>query len=226
MTERIKKTVVSWSSGKDSAYALYVAIKSGEYEVTGLLSTVTEGYDRVSMHGVRETLLERQAEELDLPLIKMRIPQNCSNDIYESRMANVVERLVADGITHIIFGDLFLEDIRAYREEKLSGSGLIPVFPIWGRETKKLAEEIIDSGISAYSVCVDPKALSKKFAGRLFDRSFLRDLPPSVDPCGERGEFHTFVNAHPLYRNAKIEVDIGEILERDGFVFADVIPRR
>ena len=217
------KAVVSWSSGKDSAYALWKVRTEAELDVVGLLTTVTREFGRVSMHGVREALLEAQARAVGLPLLRVEIPHPCPNEVYERAMAGAVERMRSQGVTHLVFGDLFLEDIRAYRESRLAGTGLRPVFPLWGRPTAPLAEEMIASGLVADLVCVDPRLLGRNFAGRRFDRAFLKELPPSVDPCGERGEFHTFVSAGPMFE-APIPIERGEVVEREGFVFADLRP--
>jgi uncharacterized protein (TIGR00290 family) len=217
------KAFVSWSSGKDSAFALHEARRLGLAEVVGVLTTINEVYDRVAMHGVRNALLDRQIEALGLPAIKVPIPSPCPNEVYEARMAEACGRIQARGARHIVFGDLFLEDIRAYRIEKLSVAGMEPLFPLWKRETAGLAREMIASGLSARIVCLDPNTLDRKFGGRLFDSDLLRDLPDGVDPCGENGEFHTAVTAGPMFSRA-IAVRIGETVTRDGFVFTDVIP--
>lgn len=217
------KAVVAWSSGKDSAYALHVARENGEVEIVGALTTLTEPFERVSMHGVREALLDRQMAEADLTCTKVRIPSPCSNEIYDARMAAAMETLKAEGVTHVIFGDLFLEDIRAYREERLTPLGVTSLFPLWQRDTTELAREMVSSGVRAIVTCVDPRVLPASFAGRVVDASFLADLPEGVDPCGENGEFHTVVVEGPMFRHP-IEVERGEVVERGGFVFADVIP--
>lgn len=223
MGEPRPKAVVSWSSGKDAAFALWQVERDAEFEVAGLLTTVTASFHRVSMHGVREVLLERQAAAAGLPLHKVEIPYPCPNEIYEQAMAQAVTSLQAEGVSHIVFGDLFLEDIRAYRESRLAPTGMRPVFPLWGRDTRELAHEMVRGGLEAYLVCVDPRKLSKEFAGRRFDDSLLADLPPSVDPCGENGEFHTFVSNGPMFSRS-ISVAFGETMERDGFVFTDLVP--
>jgi uncharacterized protein (TIGR00290 family) len=215
------KALVSWSSGKDSAFALHEARARGLVDVVGLLTTITDAFGRVSMHGVREALLDRQTEELGLAAIKVRIPSPCSNQVYEREMSEALEVAKRDGVTHIVFGDLFLEDIRAYRELQLAEAGLQGVFPLWRRNTVNLAREMLDAGVSARLTCVDPKQLARGFAGRVFDAALLGDLPASVDPCGENGEFHTFVTAGPMFKN-RIDVRLGEIVDRDGFVFADL----
>ena len=215
------KAFVSWSSGKDSAFALHEA--SREFDIAGVLTTVNSAYDRVAMHGVREALLDAQVAALGVPVIKVPIPSPCPNEVYEARMEEACARIKEQGIGHIIFGDLFLEDIRAYRVEKLAATGLQPVFPLWKRDTAKLAREMIASGLVAYLTCLDPRKLDRSFAGRTFDEALLRDLPEGIDPCGENGEFHTVVTAGPMFK-APIPVRVGEVVERDGFVFADVIP--
>ena len=217
------KAFVSWSSGKDSAFALHEARRLGLAEIAGVLTAINEKFDRVAMHGVRASLLDRQIAALDLPAVKVLIPSPCPNDIYEARMEEACAAIKAQGVTHIVFGDLFLEDIRAYREEKLSAAGMTGIFPLWGRDTRALADEMIDAGIVAHLTCLDPRMLYSSFAGRRFDASFLQDLPAGVDPCGENGEFHTVVSDGPMYR-APIAVTIGPVVERDGFVFADVTP--
>lgn len=217
------KAFVSWSSGKDSAFALHEAQCLGLAQIAGVLSTINEVHDRVAMHGVRNALLDRQIAALGLPAIKVPIPSPCPNEIYEARMAEVCRRLKAQGIRHIVFGDLFLEDIRAYRVEKLSAVGMTPIFPLWKRDTAALARHMIASGLSARIACLDPRKLDRCFAGRCFDADLLRDLPVGIDPCGENGEFHTVVTAGPMFAH-EIPIRIGQTVERDGFVFTDVIP--
>lgn len=216
------KAFISWSSGKDSAFALYEARRLGLADIVGVLTTINEVYDRVAMHGVRDSLLDRQIAELGLPVIKVPLPSPCPNDIYEARMAEATARIKAQGVRHMVFGDLFLEDIRAYRDQKLSAAGMEAIYPLWQRETKALAEDMISSGLVAHIVCLDPRRIDRKFAGRRFDRELLRELPPGIDPCGENGEFHTVVSAGPMFK-AAIPVTIGETVERDGFVFTDVL---
>jgi uncharacterized protein (TIGR00290 family) len=217
------KAFVSWSSGKDSAFALHEARRLGFAEIVGVLTTINEVYDRVAMHGVRSALLDRQLEALGLPAIRVPIPSPCPNEIYEARMAETCGRIKAQGVRHIVFGDLFLEDVRTYRIEKLSAAGMEPTFPLWKRETAGLAREMIASGLSARIVCLDPRRLDSSFGGRLFDLDLLRDLPADVDPCGENGEFHTVVTGGPMFSH-EIPIRVGETVERDGFVFTDVIP--
>jgi uncharacterized protein (TIGR00290 family) len=218
------KAWLAWSSGKDSAWALHTVRQSAEFEVVALLTTVNESYSRVAMHAVRESLLEMQADAAGLPLIKVPIPSACTNEIYEQAMSAVMARAKADAVTHVIFGDLFLADVRAYREKQLARCDVTPVFPLWGRDTRKLAEEMIAGGLTGYLTCVDPRKLDRSFAGRKFDAELLRTLPADVDPCGENGEFHSFVNDGPMFKQA-ILVTPGEIVERDGFVFADFLPQ-
>jgi uncharacterized protein (TIGR00290 family) len=216
------KAFVSWSSGKDSAFALHEARGAG-IEIAGVLTTINQTYDRVAMHGVRNALLDRQIAALGVPAIKVPIPSPCPNEIYEARMAEACAAIKADGIDHIVFGDLFLEDIRAYRVQKLTAVGMEPIFPLWRRDTAQLAGEMIASGLLARVACLDPKKMPRSFGGRTFDESFLRDLPNGIDPCGENGEFHTVVTAGPMFA-APIPVTCGETVERDGFVFTDIIP--
>ncbi len=218
------KAVMSWSSGKDSAWALHEVRRAGTFELRGLLTTITADYARVSMHGVREALLDAQADALGLRCWKVRIPAPCPNEVYERAMAAVLAELRADGVTHVIFGDLFLEDLRAWREAKLAEVGMHAVFPLWKRETAPLAREMIAGGLRAVLTCVDPKKVPPRCAGRWFDDALLGDLPPEVDPCGENGEFHTFAAAGPMFARP-IDVSVGEVVEREGFVFADVLPR-
>ncbi|HWY16747.1 MAG TPA: hypothetical protein VNX86_16545 [Rhizomicrobium sp.] len=220
----VPKAFVSWSSGKDSAFALYEMQRLGTAEIVGVLTTINEVYDRVAMHGVRSTLLDRQIAALGLPAIKVPLPSPCPNEIYEARMAEACLRIKAEGVHHMVFGDLFLEDIRAYREKQLATVGIEGLFPLWKRDTRELAEQMISLGMKAHLVCVDPRHLDRRFAGRKFDGDLLRDLPEGVDWCGENGEFHTVVSAGPMF-SAPIPVSVGDIVERDGFVFADVIPR-
>jgi uncharacterized protein (TIGR00290 family) len=215
---------LAWSSGKDSAWALHAVRQSGELEVVALLTTVNQTYSRVAMHAVRECLVEMQAAAAELPLIKVPIPSPCTNEVYEHAMGEAMARARAEGIRHVVFGDLFLEDIRAYREKQLAACGMTPVFPLWRRDTRKLAEEMIAHGLSAYLTCVDPRKLDRSFAGRRFDAGFLLELPADVDPCGENGEFHTFANGGPMFKQA-IPVTAGEIVEREGCIFADFLPR-
>ena len=219
-----KRAWLSWSSGKDSAWSLEVIRRQGEYEVEALLTTVNAEFQRVAMHAVRESLLRAQAMSTGLPLVTVPIPYPCPNAAYEQAMAAAMQKARAEGVTHMIFGDLFLEDIRRYREEKLAGTGITPVFPIWGFDTRRLAGEMVEAGLRAQLTCVDPKKLDSSFAGRVFDSQFLADLPAGVDPCGENGEFHTFAFEGPMFR-APVEIERGAVVERDGFVFADALAR-
>jgi uncharacterized protein (TIGR00290 family) len=216
-------TLLSWSSGKDSAWSLHLLRRNPNYRVEALLTTFNGAASRVAMHAVRRELAEAQAERIGLPLWSVDLPWPCSNAVYEGLMQGVCDRARASGITAMAFGDLFLEDIRAYRESQLKSTGITPVFPVWQIPTSQLAQELVDSGVRAKVTCVDPAKLDASFAGRDYDNEFLRDLPPSVDPCGENGEFHTFVYDAPVFSSA-IPVRSGEIVTRDGFVFADVIP--
>jgi uncharacterized protein (TIGR00290 family) len=217
------KAVVSWSSGKDSAFALHEARRSGELEIVGLLTTVTASFGRVSMHGVREALLDRQAEALGLPCWKVPIPSPCPNEVYEREMARVLGEVARQGVDRVVFGDLFLEDLRRYREEKLRAIGMAAVFPLWMRDTAALARDMIAGGLQATLTCIDPRRVDRSLAGRTFDAALVEDLPAGVDPCGENGEFHTFAWAGPMFA-APIAVTVGEVVDRDGFVFADVLP--
>lgn len=215
------KTLVSWSSGKDSAWLVHTLRQTRGVEIGGLLTTVNESAGRVAMHAVRVELLEAQADALGLPLWKVFIPSPCSNEIYEQAMAGAVNRALSQGFSQVAFGDLFLEDVRRYREEKLAGSGLAPVFPLFGADTTALAREMLATGLRARLTCVDPKQLDPAFVGREFDATFLRELPSSVDPCGERGEFHSFAYDGPMFSHP-IAIETGDIVARDGFVFADL----
>lgn len=215
---------MSWSTGKDSTLALQVARAELGIEVVGLLSTVNADADRVAMHAVRRLLLEAQAERLGLPVQVVEIPSSCPNDVYETKIAAAMRAAADAGVDQIVFGDLFLEDVRAYREEQLARLGVQPVFPLWGRPTAELARHILDAGIRAIVTCVDPGSLPAELAGRAYDARFLSELPEGVDPCGERGEFHTFVWDGPGF-SAPVDVDVGEVVHRDGFVFCDVVAR-
>ncbi|MGA8538957.1 MAG: ATP-binding protein, partial [Terriglobales bacterium] len=216
-----KRILLSWSSGKDSAWSLHVLRQRAEYEVVGLLTTFNEVADRVAMHAVRRDLVERQAAATGLPLWAVPLPWPCSNEQYESLMAKTCARAVAEGIEGVAFGDLFLEDVRAYREKQLKGTGLEPLFPVWGLPTRALAQEMIASGTRAKLTCIDTKKLDASFVGREFDEALLADLPEEVDPCGERGEFHSFVYAGPML-SCVVPVTVGETVVRDQFVFADL----
>jgi uncharacterized protein (TIGR00290 family) len=217
------RTLLAWSSGKDSAYSLHVLRQQGDVEVCGLLTTLNETHDRVAMHAVRRELLHAQADAARLPLVIVRIPSPCPNETYEAAMSQAMDEARADGVTRVAFGDLFLEDVRRYREERLAATGLRPLFPLWGRPTRALAEEMLAAGLRARVTCVDPRGLPGSFAGREFDHAFLDDLPAGVDPCGEKGEFHTFAWDGPMFADP-VPVRLVETVERDGFVFADLLP--
>jgi len=212
------KTLVSWSSGKDSAWMLHLLKHDPAVHVGALLTTMNEEFDRVAMHAVRRRLLEEQSRAAGIPLCTVPLPWPCTNDQYEERMRDAVAKAVGDGFTHVAFGDLFLEDVRRYREDRLAGTGLAPVFPLWGKPTPALAEEMIDGGLRAVLTCINPKHLDRSFAGREFDRALLRDLPAGIDPCGE---FHSFAYEGPMF-DRPISALAGEIVNRGGFVFADV----
>ena len=216
------KALIAWSSGKDSAFALHEVRRADEFDVVGALTTVTETFDRVSIHGVRQEILHAQLDAAGLPARIVPIPYPCPNAIYEARMGVAVAKAVQEGITHIIFGDLFLADIRAYREQKLAGTGITPLFPLWQRPTLPLAQAMIASGMEAYLATVDLKKLPAEFAGRKFDRQLLADLPEGVDPCGENGEFHTCVVAGPVFLR-RLPVVTGERVERDGYGYCDLV---
>jgi uncharacterized protein (TIGR00290 family) len=216
------KALISWSSGKDSAFALHEVRRAGEFEVVGALTTVTETFGRVSIHGVRQEILKAQCEAASLPQRIVPIPYPCPNEVYEARIGEAVAEVVAEGVTHMIFGDLFLADIRAYREQKLAGSGITPLFPLWDRPTLELARTMIASGLEAYLATVDMKKLTAQFAGRKFDSRLLADLPEGVDPCGENGEFHTCVVAGPMFAH-RLAIGIGERVERDGYAYCDLV---
>ena len=218
------KAFVSWSSGKDSAFALCEGRRTG-LEIVGILTTVNELYGRVAMHGVRNSVLDCQIRALGLPAITVNIPVPCPNEVYETRMAEACAQIRAGGVRHIVFGDLFLEDIRRYREDRLAGTGMKPMFPLFGINTTTLAREMVAGGLRARLTCIDPRVLDRTFAGRDFDGALLDDLPTSVDPCGERGEFHSFAYAGPMFSHP-IPIQSGEVVHRDGFVFADVLPAK
>ena len=215
-----KRVVVSWSSGKDSAWTLHRLRQRDDIQIVGLITTVNQAFDRVAMHSTRAQVLEAQAAAAGLVLRKISLPWPCSNEQYEGCMRECVRALKAEGVQAVAFGDLFLEDIRQYREKQLAGTGIEPMFPLWLEPTDKLAQEMIAGGLTAKLVCVDPKKLDVKFAGREFDTELLRELPAGVDPCGENGEFHTCVYAGPMFAGS-IQIEIGEVIGRDGFVFAD-----
>jgi uncharacterized protein (TIGR00290 family) len=217
-----RRAWMSWSSGKDSAYALAVARKRTDLEIVALLTTVTETYSRVSMHGVRQELLHAQARATGLPLVQVRIPAPCSNVEYEERIGAALAGALAAGVDTMVFGDLYLADIREYREKQLARVGMRAEFPLWKMDTRALAREMIDAGVRAVLTCVDPKLIPRELAGRDFDESLLADLPATADPCGENGEFHTFAHAGPALREP-VALRRGEVVERDGFVFADLM---
>ena len=212
-----------WSGGKDSAMALHALLQRDNVRVAALLTSVTETYERVSMHGVRRELLERQAESIGLPLREVRIPPQCVNPIYEERMEEALREFLDQGVQAVAFGDIFLEDLREYREKNLARLGMTGLFPIWKRDTRELMREFLANRFRAITVCVDPKVLAASFAGRELDESFFRDLPRNADPCGENGEFHTFVFDGPIFR-VPVPVRRGDVVNRDGFVFCDVLP--
>jgi uncharacterized protein (TIGR00290 family) len=217
----LSRVAVSWSSGKDSAWSLHLLRQNPGVEVVALFTTLNQQFDRVAMHAVRRELLEQQAKSLGLPLWTVPLPWPCSNEEYEARMRDLCARAIAEHVDAMAFGDLFLADIRAYREKQLAGTGLQPLFPVWQIPTAELGRTMIASGLRAKITCVDPKVLPAEFAGRDFDSQFLADLPPNIDPCGENGEFHSFVYDGPGFRKP-VDVSVGEIVERDGFVFADL----
>ena len=217
------KALIAWSTGKDSAWALYEARRAGRFAIVGALTTVTDTFERVSMHGIREELLRKQLDAAGLSPITVHIPFPCSNAIYEQKMAEAMGKARASGVTYMIFGDLFLEDVRAYRERHLKGTGITPVFPVWGRPTRALAREMIDAGLEAHLSTVDLGKLPASFAGRRFDNALLDALPAEADPCGENGEFHSFVSAGPML-SRRVALKVGETVERDGFAYADLLP--
>lgn len=214
------RVLLSWSSGKDSAWTLHLLRQQPDTEIVGLLTTLNSEFDRVAMHGTRRSILEAQAQAAQLPLWIIPLPWPCSNEIYEQRMSEACNRAIAGRVDAIAFGDLFLQDIRAYREKQLAPTGLKPLFPLWDLPTETLAHDMISSGLRARLTCIDTKQLSPAFAGREFDEALLRDLPAEADPCGERGEFHTCVYAGPMFTEP-IALTLGEIVHRDGFTYAD-----
>ncbi len=217
------KTLIAWSSGKDSAWSLHEVRRAGDYDVVGALTTVTDAFARVSMHGVREEVLQAQLAATELPAIIVRIPYPCPNEVYEARMAQALAGAKAEGVSHIIFGDLFLEDVRAYRLAKLAGTGITPIFPLWQRPTDQLAREMIAGGLETYLATVDLKKLPASYAGQRWSRELLDQLPEGIDPCGENGEIHTAVVGGPMFTRS-IPVEVGEVVERSGFAYADLIP--
>jgi uncharacterized protein (TIGR00290 family) len=217
------KTLLSWSTGKDSAWALHLLRQRADIELVGLVTTINAAFGRVAMHGVRRALVEAQAEAAGLPLHVLPIPYPCPNETYEAVMGEFVARQIAEGVEAMAFGDLFLEDIRRYRETKLAGTGITPLFPVWGLDTARLARDMISAGLVAHIACLDPRKLPASLAGRRFDLDLLAELPAGVDPCAENGEFHTFACAGPMFRRP-IPVTVGEPVTRDGFVFCDLVP--
>ena len=215
------KCMISWSSGKDSAWMVHVLRQRGDVQLAGLLTTINEAAERVAMHAVRVDVLQAQSDALGLPLWRIPIPSPCPNEVYERAMGAAVARAVAEGFTHVAFGDLFLEDVRRYREERLAGTGLTPLFPLFGADTAALARDMIDAGLRARITCLNPKVIDRLLAGREFDRSLLAELPATVDPCGERGEFHTCAYAGPMFHHP-VPIETGITVERDGYVFTDL----
>ncbi len=212
-----------WSGGKDSAMALHALRQRNDIRITALLTTVTEGYERISMHGVRRELLERQAKSIGLPLHEVRIPPQCGNSLYEARMEEALRLHYANGVRSVAFGDIFLEDLRAYREKNLARIGMTALFPIWKRDTRELIRHFHSVNFRSIAVCIDGKKLPHSFAGRELDAAFFNDLPPGIDPCGENGEFHTFIFDGPIF-HSPIAVRTGEVIERDSFIFCDLLP--
>ena len=219
-----RKTLISWSTGKDSAWALHRLRQDPSVELVGLLTTINATFDRVAMHGVRRQLLEQQAAATGLPLFLLPIPHPCPNEAYARIMGEFVAQQVAAGVTAMAFGDLFLADIRRYRETTLADTGLAPIFPLWGSDTAALAREMIAAGLAGAIACLDPRQLPPSFAGRSFDAQLLAELPPGVDPCGENGEFHTFACAGPMF-DRPLALEPGDVVCRDGFVFCDLKPK-
>jgi uncharacterized protein (TIGR00290 family) len=220
----MEKILFGWSGGKDSAMALYEILKNKEYQVVSLLTTITEDYDRISMHGVRRTLVEQQAQSLDIPLYKVFIPKTCSNEIYATKMSQALTRFKQQGIKTVAFGDIFLEDVKKYREDNLAKLNMKGIFPIWGRDSAELARSFIALGFKSVISCIDTKVLDKKFLGRQFDEGFLAELPSNIDPSGENGEFHSFVYDGPIFKE-RIDYKRGEMVLRDSFHFCDLIPQ-
>ena len=216
------KALIAWSSGKDSAWALHEMRRAGEFDIVGALTTVTGAFSRVSIHGLREELLRAQLDACGLPATIVRIPYPCPNEVYEREMAAAMAQAKSQGVTHVVFGDLFLEEVRTYREQRLEPIGMAPVFPLWHRPTAELARDMLAAGVEARLACVDLKKLPKAFAGRRFDADLIAALPVGVDPCGENGEFHSFVSAGPMLSRT-VAVTVGETVERDGFAYADLL---
>ena len=220
----MEPTWLWWSTGKDSAWTLHVLAEQGRFRVDRLITTVTPTFGRVAVHGTRLEVLEAQAESVGVPLRTIELPYPCTNEDYEAAVQPVIAEAVDQGVDHMAFGDLFLEDVRAYREAMLDGSGIQPVFPIWGEDTNTLASRMLDSGVEAVITSLDPKRVEPKHAGARFNQTFLDGLPETVDPCGENGEFHTCVVSGPMMAKP-LQVDLGEVVEREGFVYADVLLR-
>ncbi len=218
-----KRVLLSWSSGKDSAWALHVLRQQAAVEVVGLLTAINEQFERVAMHAVRVALLQQQAENSGLSLRLVKLPFPCSNEVYEERLRAEFGAVVGEGIEGIAFGDLFLADVRQYREKMLAGTGLAPLFPLWGRPTTELAQERIAGGLRAQITCIDQRCLPAALAGSEYNADFLNTLPPGVDPCGENGEFHSFAFAGPMF-NRPVDFTVGETVARDGFIFTDLLP--
>ncbi len=219
----MEKVLFSWSGGKDSALGLYEILHSEDYEVASLLTTITEDYDRVSLHGVRRVLIEQQAHALGLPLTEVFIPKDCTNGVYEARMGATLARFKQNGVSRVAFGDIFLEEIRKYREDNLAELGITGLFPLWGRDSAALIRSFVTLGFEAITTCIDSKVLDTGFLGRKLDRQFLADLPPQVDPAGENGEFHSFVFSGPIFRE-RVAFKPGERVSRDSFWFCDLLP--
>ena len=224
MADTSTKTLLAWSSGKDSAYALWILRQRPDIEVAGLLTTLNAAVDRVSMHAVRESVLDEQARACRLPLLKVPLPDPCSDAEYRAAMSIAIDAARGQGIEAIAFGDLFLADVRAYREAQLAGTGLSPLFPLWDRPTRELAVEMVDGGVEAIITCVDTEQLDARFVGRSYDHSLLNELPEGVDPCGENGEFHTVAIAGPMF-SGRVETEVGEVVDHSRFVFVDVTLR-
>src|SRR5487761_585261 len=222
---QLEKVLLSWSGGKDSALSLFSMSRSRkkQFEIAALLTTLTEGYDRISMHGIRKELLQMQSRSLGIPVEEVWIPKNATNEVYEARPSEAIRKYANQNVSSVVFGDLFLRDIREYREKFLQKLGVKCIFPIWGEDTTALAKFFIDSGFKAIICCVNPNLVGKEYCGREFDKSFLSEIPESVDPCGENGEFHTFVYHGPIFKE-KVEAKVGDVVNRDGFYFADILP--
>lgn len=220
----MEKVIASWSGGKDSALSLYEVWKSGQYEIVSLLTTINQGYDRVSMHGVRRVLIEQQAKSIGLPLEKVMLPKDCSEEQYDVIMNEVLGRFKQEGISRVVYGDIFLEWIKDYRTKNLTKLGMEGIFPIWGRDTRELSRTFIEEGFKAVITCVNTKMLSRKFLGRMFDKDLLADLPPDIDPNGENGEFHSFVFAGPIFKD-RVNYTLGRSVSGDSYSFQDLVPK-